>query len=147
MSPSTDSSASTVATATDDVIDPAGGDSTGRAFGRVRGQRLEITPADLTMYSVITGRAPSAQERERALTWTEHDPLNDQIAGVSGTAVTAVVPAHAMRPWHPMALSLRVRELWFNGFTIRVNRPQLSHWMRRFSLALQQGRRRVRQPR
>ncbi len=165
MSPSTDSPATAVAdeqssSAETDVIDPASTDPTGRTFGRVRGQRLEITPADLTMYSVITGRAPSREERERALTWSEADPMNDQIAGMNGAgaasgAITAssggtggaILPVHAMHPWHPTSLSLKLRELWLNGFTLRVKRPQLGHWMRRFSTALQQGRRRVRQPR
>jgi hypothetical protein len=56
----------------------------GRAFpGRVRGQRLEITPADLTMYSAITGRAPSREERQRALTWSEADPMHERIAGAT----------------------------------------------------------------
>src|SRR5688572_18701800 len=61
-----------------------GPDSTGRFPGRVRGQRLEITAADLTMYSAITGRAPSVAERERALTWSESDPMHGQIAEATG---------------------------------------------------------------
>ena len=164
MSPSTDSPPDAVETASSaeavDVIDPASPDAAGRTFGRVRGQRLEITSADLTMYSVITGRAPSREERERALTWSEADPMNDQLAGMSGGGAGgavaasagaggagAILPVHAMHPWHPTSLSVKLRELWVNGFTLRVKRPQLGHWMRRFSLALQQGRRRVRQPR
>jgi hypothetical protein len=122
-------------------------DSQGRAFpGRVRGQRLEITTADLTMYSMITGRAPSKEERKRALTWSESDPLNGQLAGALGrSASSAIIPAHALRPWHPAAISLRIRDIWLNGLTLRVSRPQVSHWVRRVSLALQQGRQRVKQ--
>ena len=153
MSPSTDSPTSVETDPTSagvDVIDSSSPDA-GRTFGRVRGQRLEITSADLTMYSVITGRAPSREERERALTWSDADPMHEQIAGMTAAPTNggggAILPAHAMRPWHPLALSVRLRELWFNGFTLRVNRPHLSQWMRRFSLALQQGKRRVRQPR
>jgi hypothetical protein len=115
--------------------------------GRVRGQRIEITPADLTMYSAITGRAPSREERTRALTWAETDPSNDEIA----TAITAAGPsslagADALRPWHPSAISLRVRELWFNGLTLKTARPQISHWLRRLSLAIQEGKKRVTRP-
>lgn len=112
------------------------------AQGRVRGQRLEITPADLNMYTVITGRLPSREERERALTWGENDPMHSQIA-----AVAAALPMHALRPWHPAALSMRLREIWFNGITVRAPRPQLNTWARRLSAALQQGRRRLRQGR
>jgi hypothetical protein len=124
-------------------------DSDARQFpGRVRGQRLEITTADLTMYSAITGRAPTREERVRALTWSEADPMHEQIAGATGAAmpVGAALPAHALRPWHPVSLTLRLREIWFNGITLRTPRPQVGHWARRLSMALQQGRRRVRQP-
>jgi hypothetical protein len=127
-------------------------DPAGRFPGRVRGQRLEITAADLTMYSAITGRAPSVAERERALTWSESDPMHAEIADAtagemsssSSSTSTAVVPLRAMRAWHPMALSLRLREIWFNGLTLRVPRLQITQWMQRLSLALYSGRRRVR---
>jgi hypothetical protein len=137
-------------------------DPEARAFpGRVRGQRLEITSADLTMYSAITGRAPTREERQRALTWSEADPMHEEIAGATGTVsrpsvgrinqsgpttTGAVLPMHAVRPWHPASLSLRLREIWFNGITLRATRPQIGNWVRRVSLALQQGRRRVRLP-
>ena len=126
--------------------------------GRVRGQRLDITSADLTMYSAITGRAPTREERQRALTWSEADPLHDEIAGATGgpsrsagtrpsassqTMASAVLPMHAVRPWHPVSLSLRLRDIWFNGITLRAARPQIGNWVRRVSLALQQGRQRV----
>lgn len=157
MSPSSESPNGTDASANDHCISSeneptaelGSPDASARAYpGRVRGQRLEITPADLTMYSAITGRAPSSEERERALNWSEEDPMHEHISGIVPTAghASAVLPVHALRPWHPGALSLRLREIWFNGLTIRVNRPQISNWLRRFSLALQQGRRRVRQP-
>src|SRR5678816_1570353 len=98
-------------TAVDGVADD------GRQYpGRVRGQRLEITSADLTMYSFITGRAPSSEERERALTWAEADPTHEAIAAATGQS--AMVPAsYPMRAWHPTAISLRVRDIWFNGIT------------------------------
>ena len=108
---------------------------------RVRGQRLEITSADLSMYAVITGRAPSREERERALTWGEHDPLHAEIAAA------AALPMQALRPWHPVSLSLRLRDIWFNGITVRSPGPQLNTWARRLSAALQQGSRRLRQGR
>ena len=137
-------------------------DAEARAFpGRVRGQRLEITSADLTMYSAITGRAPTREERQRALTWSEADPMHDEIAGATGTVsrtvgglsrsgpsmAGAVLPMHAVRPWHPASLSLRLREIWFNGITLRAARPPIGNWVRRVSLALQLGRQRVRQRR
>jgi hypothetical protein len=139
-------------------------DPEARAFpGRVRGQRLEITSADLTMYSAITGRAPTREERQRALTWSEADPMHEEIAGATGNEVSrttvsgpsqsghsiagAVLPMHAVRPWHPTSLSLRLREIWFNGITLRAARPQIGNWVRRVSLALQLGRQRVRQRR
>ena len=131
--------------------------------GRVRGQRLEITTADLTMYSAITGRAPTREERARALTWSDADPMHDEIADAAGTAprtvyirgagsagpmtAGAVLPMHALRPWHPASLSLRLRDIWFNGITLRVARPQIGNWVRRVSLALALGRQRVRQRR
>ena len=141
----TDALPSTAAAETD----ATGPDSAGRFPGRVRGQRLEITPADLTMYSAITGRAPSVAERERALTWSESDPMHGQIAEATASEAasstsTAVVPVRSIRGWHPMALSLRLREIWFNGLTIRVPRLQITQWMQRLSLALYSGRRRVR---
>ena len=136
MSPSTEPNAET----------DASSESQARAYpGRVRGQRLEITSADLTMYSMITGRAPSTEERKRALTWSDADPLHRQLAGAMSRSSSAVLPAHALRPWHPAALSVRLRDLWLNGFTLRVARPQVSNWVRRVSLALQQGRERVKQ--
>jgi hypothetical protein len=133
-------------------IDPAA-----RAFpGRVRGQRIEVTSADLTMYSAITGRAPSAEERERALTWSEGDPMHGEIAqAVASDEFSADSPTSnailsadvATRSWHPLALTMRLREMWLNGFSLRMSRPQISNWVRRLSQALQQGRRRVRQAR
>jgi hypothetical protein len=133
---------------TDPVDESAGaadGGEDGRQFpGRVRGQRLEITSADLTMYSFITGRAPSREERDRALTWAEADPAHDAIAAATASQ-SAIVPAssYPMRPWHPSAISLRVRELWFNGLTLKTARPQFTHWLRRLSIAIQEGTRRV----
>jgi hypothetical protein len=132
----------------------AGGGEDGRQFpGRVRGQRLEITYADLTRYSFITGRAPRREERERALTWAEADPAHDAIAAAAaGAAATnapsAIVPAaaaasYSMRAWYPSAISLRVREIWFNGITLRTARPQITHWLRRLSIAIQEGTKRV----
>ena len=151
MSLSTDESPSFTESLPTDV------DAGARVFpGRVRGQRLEVTTADLTMYSAITGRAPSREERQRALTWSEADPMNGQIADAvaseqqdpAAEATTAILPAAAaMRPWHPAALSLRLREMWLNGISLRVSRPQISNWVRRLSMAIQQGRRRVRQAR
>ena len=48
---------------------------------------------------------------------------------------------HAVRPWHPAAVSMRLREIWFNGLTVRAPRaPQLNTWARRLASALQQGR-------
>ena len=109
------------------------------AQGRVRGQRLEITSADLNMYAVITGRAPSSEERERALTWGETDPLHAEIAAA------AALPIQALRPWHPSALSMRLRDLWFNGISLRRSTsPQLNRWARRLSGALHDASRRVR---
>ena len=107
--------------------------------GRVRGQRLEITSADLTMYAVITGRRPSTEERERALTWGETDPLHAEIAAA------AALPIQALRPWHPAALSMRLRDLWFNGITLRSSRPQINLSARRLSGALHDARQRFRQ--
>ena len=106
--------------------------------GRVRGQRLAITSADLSMYTVITGRAPSCEERERALTWGECDPLHAQIAAA------AALPIQSLRPWHPAALSMRLRDMWFNGITVRAPRAPLNNWVRRLSAALHQGRKRLR---
>jgi len=140
--------------AVDKVVDEtgAGGAEDGRQFpGRVRGQRLEITSADLTMYSFITGRAPSSEERERALTWAEADPAHDAIAAATTNAPSALVPAaaaaaaasYSLRAWYPSAISLRVREIWFNGITLKTARPQITHWLRRLSIAIQEGTKRV----
>jgi hypothetical protein len=126
--------------------DPSNTADDGRQYpGRVRGQRLEITSADLTMYSFITGRRPSSEERERALTWAEADPAHDAIATATGEpAATGIVPAsYALRAWHPTAITLRVREIWFNGITLKTARPQITHWLRRLSLAIQEGTKRV----
>ncbi|CAA9438418.1 MAG: hypothetical protein AVDCRST_MAG64-3952 [uncultured Phycisphaerae bacterium] len=120
-------------------IAPGADDDAPRAQGRVRGQRLEITSADLTMYAVITGRRPSTEERQRALTWGETDPLHAHIA-----AAAAALPMQVLRPWHPAALSLRLREIWFNGITFRSTRPQLGRWARRLSGALHDARQRLR---
>lgn len=132
-------SRSTQPSPTSDLADAETGSAAPRA-PRVRGQRLEITSADLSMYTVITGRAPSREERERALTWGEHDPLHAEIAA-------AALPMQALRPWHPIAWSLRLRDIWFNGITVRSPGPQLNTWARRLSAALQQGTRRLRQGR
>jgi hypothetical protein len=117
--------------------------------GRARGQRLEITSADITMFSAIVGREPSAEERDRALNWGDGESASDDGVIASASApVQAIVPMRQpMRFWHPASLSLRMRELWFNGFEVRVNRPQISAWLKRFSAAIQQGSKRVRQVR
>lgn len=116
----------------------------GRQYpGRVRGQRLEITSADLAMYSFITGRAPSSEERERALTWAEADPAHDAIAAATGAEQSTALVATGPRAWHPSVISLRVREIWFNGLTLRTARPQITHFLRRLSIAIQEGTKRV----
>ena len=74
-----------------DIPSDVSDDSQARAYpGRVRGQRLEITTADLTMYSMITGRAPSKEERKRALTWSENDPVHHQLAGAVDLSPSAL---------------------------------------------------------
>src|SRR5437016_2029956 len=90
--------------------------------GRARGQRLEITPADITMFTAIVGREPSAEERDRALNWNDAEtPSDDGVIASASAPVDAIVPMRQpMRFWHPASLSLRVRELWFNGFEVRV---------------------------
>jgi hypothetical protein len=129
------------------AADAAAEQSTYASNGRFRGQRLEITAADLTMFSAITGHTPSREERERALTWAEDDAglLPGTVAKVtlSETGSSSVVLAGRHRPWLPSVLSVRVREIWFNGLSIRVRRPQITGWLKRFSTALQQGRKRV----
>ena len=130
-------------------LDDSDTDPSGRSFpGRVRGQRLEITNADLKMYSAITGRKPSSTERERALTWSEGDPLKDRIAGVVGShspasSSTALATSQTRGAWSPSGLSLRIRDMWFNGVTIRMHRPHFSDWFRKLSSAIHQGRQRV----
>ena len=37
----------------------------------------------------------------------------------------------------------RVREIWFNGITLKTARPHVTHWLRRLSVAIQEGTRRV----
>lgn len=142
---STTQTPTTAEAATSDVADA---DASSRDFpGRVRGQRLEITSADLKMYSAITGRKPSEKERDRALTWSESDPLKDQIADAVGMpnsdSSTALAPMGLVRSLSPSALSTRIRDMWFNGVTIRVQRPHFSEWFKRLSAALHQGRQRV----
>jgi hypothetical protein len=133
------------------AADDASEGSTYTNNGRFRGQRLEITAADLTMFAAITGHTPSREERERALTWAEDDAglLPGTVAKVtlSESGSSSVVLAGRQRPWLPSALSVRVREIWFNGLSIRVGRPQITGWLKRFSLALQQGRKRVQRAR
>jgi hypothetical protein len=127
-----------------DPVDETGGADDGRQFpGRVRGQRREITPADLKMYSFITGRAPSSEERDRALTGAETDPTHDAVA--AATSPSAIVPAasYPIRAWRPSAISLRVREIWFNGITLKTARPQITNWLRRLSIAIHEGTKRV----
>ena len=128
------------------LVDPA---EQARAFpGRVRGQRIEVTSADLKIFSAITGKAPTAEERRRALTWSDGDPLNDEIDDATASSTIASAGsslALPMHPWSPSGLSLRLREMWFNGISIRVARPQVSTWLRRLSTAVQQGRRRIEQ--
>ena len=142
------STTQTPTTAETTAPDVAEADTSTRDFpGRVRGQRLEITSADLKMYSAITGRKPSETERERALTWSEGDPLKDRIADVVGTPAssssTALATTSLVRSFSPSALSTRIRDMWFNGVTIRVHRPHFSEWFKRLSNALHQGRQRV----
>jgi hypothetical protein len=128
------------------LVDPA---EQAREFpGRVRGQRIEITSHDLKMFSAITGHTPSAEERRRALTWADGDPVHDEInAATDPNAITAgpSTGALSLAAWSPAALSMRLREMWFNGISIRVARPQVSTWLRRLSAAVQQGRRRIEQ--
>jgi len=135
MSSLTESPTHTAAAHTDSATAVADG---ARAQGRVRGQRLEITSADLSMYALITGRRPSTEERTRALAWGENDPLHAEIAAA------AALPIQSLRPWHPAALSLRLRDLWFNGLSFRSPRPHLNRWARRLSGALHDARQRLR---
>ncbi len=73
---------------------------------RIRLTRIEVTPADITIFSAITGRPPNDEERERALTWAENDPAN--VVGNDGSVITSasasstsVSPMSSMKFWTP----------------------------------------------
>ena len=128
--------------------------SVSRALGgprrRRRSDRWEVTEADLNMYALITGRAPTEAERLAALSGipSEATALRDAGAGTGGTSsalggiasrlLSRTRPtASADRPgWSPAFLYACLRDVYYFGAhltQLRVTRPQVSAWVRHLS--------------
>ena len=113
-------------------------------------QRWEVTEADLNMYALITGRAPSESERAAALTGVSEEERMLREAGAGQGGVAAGMASRLMsrsrpdggeegpaRTWSSAVLFAYLRDgvCYFsaNLSQLRVTRPQVSAWVRHMS--------------
>ena len=116
-------------------------------------QRWEVTEADLNMYALITGRAPSDAERVAALTGVPNEEtavleagagtggvMGGVIGNVASRFLSRSRPEHdddAGANWSPAALYGYLKGVYYFGAhltQLRVTRPQVSAWVRHVSI-------------
>lgn len=95
--------------------------------------RWEVTDADLNMYALIVGRAPSETERLAALAGTSRE--RDALCAASSDNVgpEGAAPVPARRSWSPGVLCHYLREFYNGNISLRVTGPQVSAWVRQLS--------------
>src|SRR5688500_8107162 len=116
-------------------------------------QRWEVTEADLNMYALITGRAPSEAERVAALTGISEEERKLREAGAGHGGTIGAMASRLMsrsrpdedealdapgRTWSSAVLFAYLRDgvCYFsaNLAQLRVSRPQVSAWVRHVSM-------------
>lgn len=124
----------------------------GVARRRRSDQRWEVTQADLNMYTLITGRAPSEAERVAALTGISEEERKLREAGAGHGGTIGGMASRLMsrsrpdedeadiapgRNWSSAVLFAYLRDgvCYFsaNLAQLRVTRPQVSAWVRHLS--------------
>ena len=111
---------------------PGGGRSRRRSD-----QRWEVTEADLNMYGLIVGRAPSDAERVAALTPVPNEAtaLRDAGAGRGGSGSFMRWRgrgSHGDVPtWSPSVMFAYLRGVYY--FSTNLSGPQVSAWVRHVS--------------
>lgn len=91
----------------------------------LRGGRRPVHAADLDVYAAIVGRAPTVEERERALELPRIEPY----------ALAPVEHSGLARHWSPAVLCAHLRSVCvcYTGRALRVSRPHISNFVRRIS--------------
>ena len=112
-----------------------------RAVGGPRGrrrsdQRWEVTEADLNMYGLIVGRAPSEAERVAALTPVPNEAtaLRDAGAGRGGMMRRGQWAARGGGDgptWSPTVMFSYLRDVYY--FSTNLTAPQVTAWVRHVS--------------
>ena len=99
-------------------------------------QQWEVTDADLNMYAMITGRAPSEAERLAALTGVDADgnPIPRRSTGRRYVEETQL----AGRAWSPAVMFTYLRGLCVGTIQLRVGGPQFTGWVRHLSTQARQ---------
>lgn len=100
-------------------------------------QRWEVTEADLNMYGLIVGRAPTEAEKVAALTPvpSEATALRDAGAGHGGSDGVFRWNARGDHPngsnWSPAVMFAYLRDVYYFG--ANLSGPQVSAWVRQVS--------------
>jgi hypothetical protein len=116
------------------VLAPVTRALTGARRPRRSDQRWEVTNADINMYAMIVGRAPSEAERLAALTGVDAD----------GNPIPRPSPERrdedtrlAGRSWSPAVMFTYLRGLCVGTIELRGG-PQFSGWVRQLSMQARQ---------
>lgn len=101
----------------------------GRRKGKSSEQRWEVTESDLSMYALITGRAPTDAERLAALTGVDAhgDPVGRSRSNRLTTDLTE-------RGWSPSVFYAYLRDFCYQGFHLTMSRPHVATWVRSVSI-------------
>jgi hypothetical protein len=115
------------------VLAPVTRALTGARRPRRSDQRWEVTDADINMYAMITGRAPSEAERLAALTGVDADGNPVRRRADRRDDDTPL----AGRTWSPAVMFTYLRGLCVGSIELR-GAPQFSGWVRQLSMQARQ---------
>ena len=106
--------------------------SGGRSKAKPADQRWEVTEADLNMYALITGRAPSDSERLAALTGLTADgnPIGPSRRCRTNGRTTDL----AERTWSPSVFYGYLRDFCYQGIHLTMSKPHVAAWVRNVSI-------------
>jgi len=102
----------------------------GRRKARPSDQRWEVTESDLSMYTLITGRAPTDAERLAALTGVDvhGDPVGRRSRSNGRTTDLTE------RGWSPSVFYAYLRDFCYQGIHLTMSKPQVATWVRSVSI-------------
>ena len=96
-------------------------------------QSWEVTEADLNMYGMIIGRAPSDAEKVAAIQLARQKAEEREIREAEEAERRSLGPS-----WSPAVLCSYLRGICVGTIQLRVGGPQFSGWVRHLSMQARQ---------